>query len=141
MHFRLIEATTEEQIAAMIPSFWAAFHDPRHKGMELTYPIKGTGPQAIKEAMEDCKKRMIAAWKNNTTGHYLQVLNSNDIVIGATLWNIYDEENNPYLRAPPREVKVDWWPEGSAIQKFTKMAMGQALPLKFERQKRPHLGK
>lgn len=145
MNLRLIEATTDEQFGRMIPSFWDALDNPRNAGKELLYPVKGDGAEAVAEAKEDCRKRMTADWKNSrSVCHCLQILDSHnsDVVVGAALWNIYNSENNPFIKFPPDghpTVDVDWQPNGSTIQKFTKIVREQQIPLRLQRQRRPHL--
>lgn len=141
----MVEVTTDKQFEKTMPSFWAAYTDPRNALMELIYPVKRTGPDALKDAMEKCKKRMLASWHASAAAHYIQILDSddNDTVVGSALWNIFDAEHNPYGKPSDDKSKpgkgVDWWPEGSDIQRFTAMALQQLNALKAERQRRPHL--
>lgn len=144
MPFRLIEVTTDEQFEKMMPSYWAAFNNPRSVGLELNFPIKGDGPEAVAAAIEDCKKRMMSAWHGNPVGHYIQILDdeNNDAVVGSAYWCFYDNEHNRWMNEREDDKDcVTWWPAESEIRKYTMMQDEQKQVPKLERQKKPHVCK
>ncbi|KAF4635646.1 hypothetical protein G7Y89_g2446 [Cudoniella acicularis] len=143
MSFQLIEVKTDEQFEKMMPGFWAGYTHPRNALMELMYPIKGGGPSALAEAMEDCKTRLLSSWRANPLAHYIQILDggNNNAVVGSAMWIICDSEHNPFSKKSEEKPEdgVVWWPEGSDIRKFTNRAIEEATVLKVKRQTRPHL--
>jgi len=145
MPFRLIEVTTDTQFEKMMPGLWEAMDNPRNVLKELSFPVKGEGPDAVANAMKDCKDRLMGAWHANPGGHFLQILDEDngDAVVASAYWSFYDNDNNPFLdpgKPDPKKLAT-WWPEGSEIRKYTILLEDQGKIPKLVRQKRPHLCK
>lgn len=110
----------------MIPVLWAAYTHPPSKIREFVYPVKGTSKEALEEAMEDCKKRIIKEHNNIPISYWIQVVETgteNEIpnVVGAANWHIfYTNKVNPHAKDSyePCEKFIDWWPEGSVERKI-----------------------
>lgn len=110
MSFTLTELTSDSEFEQVIRCEFDAYGTPLNKLMQLFFPIKGSSPAALENAITDAIKRQRFWHRSDPTSRWILVkdVKSGDLA-GAAAWHFYDA--NPYAAAS--DVDCDWWSSGT----------------------------
>lgn len=146
MPLELTEMTEEEMtldgvFRDVINAEWDSFQNPPARFMNLYFPIKGEGPEAHAERIEDSLVRQIQEHKESSSlCQWLKVVDTETgEIAGAAHWHTF--ETNPYLdKSASMYKEVTWWTSGEDRDFATSLLEQCSYPRKAYMQK-PHMRK
>lgn len=133
------EVTSDAEFNDLVRCKWASFDTPHNGFHKLFWPIRGTGPTAREDSIQESIGRQIRWHRADPSSHWIKVVDTDlDMVVGGAQWIVY--ESNPYVEAKTNRGKIsaDWWPEGEG-REFAEAALWMWIAPRIERMRRPHL--
>lgn len=126
MPLQLLNVDIAADFGDVIECQWAAYENPFQRFFRLYCPIRGDGPTARAEAIEESTARQLAWHHSEPEGHWIKVVDNAGKIAGASLWKIF--QTDPPEASDEAEDEVDWHPEGEAREYATKVLQAFEAP-------------
>lgn len=137
MPLQLRQVTSDADFDVLIPLQWTSYEDPFNPFLILFCPIRGTGPTARAESLQESKERQLQWHNADPSSQWLQVVDTDTgMVIGGAEWNVH--ESDPYAKPPEHPLTAYWWEEWEK-REFVDQALSQWMGPRMERMRKPHL--
>lgn len=132
------EARTREEVDALAPVIFAAFHDPYIAEYQFLHPFYGHPAAAASDPVKSSQERRWNSFQANKASHWIYVRDDADgKVVGATEWLFF--ETNPFPAGPATKLEANWWPPGES-RDFTESLIQQIYKPRMVFMQMPHAG-
>ena len=138
MSFLLEEVHSASAFPAVMRCYFAAFASPPSPFTPLLAPLRGTGPTALDDAIQEFTARSWFSHALNPSSHWIRIVHADapETVLAAARWDVYT--NDPFLGQADDPSLIDpyWWPEGEG-RKYAGRFMDNVA--RIRRRRHPHV--
>jgi hypothetical protein len=132
------EATTKQELDAILDVVWAANYYPYEPFVQLFFPVLGYTSAHRERAIAESKERFWSQHQGDPNSHWYYALDTvTGEKIGCAQWVV--SQSNPFAAGVP-ELTAPWWPEGEC-RNFCESILNQVYKPRASWMTRPHCGK
>lgn len=121
MPYTLNEVNPDKDFPELIAAEWESYENPHQTFFRLFCPVRGQGPNARLESLEECTRRQLEWHRSDPTSYWQKVTDDETgRIVGGALWKICPTD--PFEHESHGE-EAYWYPEGGA-RDFVTQALG-----------------